>query len=336
MIEKTYRLPTVINHRLMDPHVVILGAGASIAACKVDKNGKKVPALKDIHKTLGLQKILDKYKFTDEERDDFELLFSNIYGKKEYEQLQHKLEDAVRDYFQALALPDHPTLYDYLLLSLTDKDAIISFNWDPFLLQAYRRNIEIGCLPQLFFPHGNTGIGLCYRCRRKGYANTLCLKCFSPLTDMKLLYPVGKKNYIDGDIIQNEWEGARHYLRRAAGITIFGYSAPVTDIEAYNLLKSTYSESNIVAIAPFTIINLKEKESEQKAKWEDVYDKHMLQYKTSFKETILWKWPRVSLETLFDARLQQKPRDNQKSFSDYETLEELQSFVKSINEYDMA
>lgn len=40
-----YRLPSIKNKRLQDPHVVILGAGASIAACKIDKNGKMVPAL---------------------------------------------------------------------------------------------------------------------------------------------------------------------------------------------------------------------------------------------------------------------------------------------------
>ena len=41
-----YRLPNHVGKRLIDPHVVIVGAGASIAACEVDKNGKKVPSLK--------------------------------------------------------------------------------------------------------------------------------------------------------------------------------------------------------------------------------------------------------------------------------------------------
>lgn len=336
MFDNAYRVPNVKNHRLLDPHVVIIGAGASKAACPIDKNGKEVPLLRDIHKILGLQDELKSYDFTEEELADFELLFSNIYGKIGYEQLQQVLESAVRKYFQDLVLPDGPTLYDYLILSLTEKDAIISFNWDPFLAQAYRRNIDGGNLPQLFFPHGNTGVGLCYDCHVKGYANCLCPKCFSPLTDMKLLYPVGNKNYSDGDIIQNEWNGARSFLNHAAGITIFGYSAPETDAEAYTLLKRSYSESNITTIAPFTIINLKKNEAEQKSKWADIYDRHMLQYTDSFKETILWSWPRVSLETLFDAILQQHPRDNQKSFRDFETLEELQTFAKSITEFDMA
>ena len=336
MFDGEYRLPTVKNHRLYDPHVVIIGAGASKAACPKDKNGKSVPLLRNIHEVLGLQEKLKQYGFSKDELADFELLYSNIYGKKPYAHLQESLESDVRKYFQSLCITDGPTLYDYLILSLTEKDAIISFNWDPFLTQAYRRNINVGNLPHLFFPHGNTGVGLCYDCHTKGYANCLCPKCFSPLTDMKLLFPVGKKNYSDGDIIQNEWNGARSFLNHAAGITIFGYSAPTTDFDAYNLLKSAYTESNITKIAPFTIINLKENELEQKKKWADIYDKHMLQYTDDFEETILWTWPRVSLETMFDAILQQKPRDNQKSFREFKTLEELQSFAKSITEFDMA
>jgi len=43
-----YRLPRIKNRRLQDPHVVIVGAGASIAACRLDKNGMKVPLLKNM------------------------------------------------------------------------------------------------------------------------------------------------------------------------------------------------------------------------------------------------------------------------------------------------
>ena len=71
--------------------------------------------------------------------ENFEKLFSDINGKSEYRDLQEQLEYEVCDYFSKLQIPDEPTLYDYLILSLTEKDAIISFNWDPFLMQAYKR-----------------------------------------------------------------------------------------------------------------------------------------------------------------------------------------------------
>lgn len=179
-----YRLPNHVGKRLIDPHVVIVGAGASIAACEIDKNGKKVPLLKNIHNILGLTDELKKYNFSDEQMEDFEKLFSDINGKTEYRDLQKKLEYEVCDYFSKLQIPDEPTLYDYLILSLTEKDAIISFNWDPFLMQAYKRNICVGNLPELIFPHGNAGVGLCYECKIKGYANCLCPKCFKELEQM--------------------------------------------------------------------------------------------------------------------------------------------------------
>ena len=59
-----YRLPNHAGKRLLDPHVVIVGAGASIAACEIDKNGKKVPLLKNIHNILGLTDELKKYNFS--------------------------------------------------------------------------------------------------------------------------------------------------------------------------------------------------------------------------------------------------------------------------------
>ncbi len=219
---------------------------------------------------------------------------------------------------------------------MTEKDAIISFNWDPFLIQAYRRNIDVGNLPQLIFPHGNIRVGICYDCKIKGYANSLCNNCFKPFSNMPLLFPVNKKNYCDNGIIENEWNIAKNYLSRAAGVTIFGYRAPETDVEAYELLKSSYQKSNTTIIAPFTIINLAKNEQEQKAKWKEIYDEQMIHYTDDFRNTILWKSPRLSLETVFDAIFQRRPRHIEKSFKDFDNLEELQSFVKTIDEFDMA
>lgn len=330
-----YRLPNRNGKRLLDPHVVIVGAGASIAACRIDKNGKEVPLLKNIHNILGLTDLLKKYDFSDEQMDDFEKLFSSIYGKVEYKSLQEKLEYEVCNYFSKLQIPEEPTLYDYLILSLTEKDAIISFNWDPFLMQAYRRNINVGNLPELIFPHGNSGVGLCYDCKIKGYANCLCPKCFKYLEQMPLLYPIEKKDYNSKLIIKNEWARAKEVLSRAAGITVYGYGAPVTDVEAIELMQSANSISQMKDIAPFTIINLPKNEKEQRKKWANFYDVKMVLYCNHFEETLLWKNPRVSLETLFDSILQQKPRGLEKSFKNFSTLKELQNFVRTITEFDM-
>lgn len=330
-----YRLPRIKNKRLIDPHVVILGAGASIAACEFDKNDKKVPLLKNIHTVLGLTDVLSKYHFSNAEMQDFELLYTKIYGKSEYQELQSYLEEQVRGYFKQLLIPDKPTYYDYLILSLTSKDAIISFNWDPFLMQSYRRNLNVGNLPELIFPHGNVGVGICRSCKVTGYANCLCPRCAQPFTDMPLLFPIGQKNYWDGSIIENEWIRAQNALTKAAGITVFGYGAPTTDAEAVRLIQAAYKESHMQDIAPFTIINLPQVRGEQEEKWREVFDPRMIEYCGKFEESRLWRYPRVSLETAFDAMLQQHPREQNMSFSRFSNLRDLQSFAKTINSFDM-
>lgn len=328
-----YRLPKIKNKKLIDPHVVIIGAGASKAACPIDKNGKSVPLLKNILEVLDLENLLNKYGFSSNDIDDFEKFYSEICEIEQYQELCQNLEEAVYEYFSKLELPDSINLYDYLILSLTEKDLIISFNWDPFLLQAYRRNIKVGNLPQLVFPHGNVGVGVCNHCKQKGYYGYICPKCYLPFEKMPLLYPTGKKDYETKPIIRNEWLVAQDFLKRAAGLTIFGYGAPVSDISAIKLLKEAFSISNTKEICPVTIVNLLSVKDEQLDKWNAFYDKSMICYVEKFQDTILWQNPRVSLETLFDAILQQHPREKTKSFNEFHSLVDLQNFVSTITEY---
>jgi hypothetical protein len=64
-----------------------------------------------------------------------------------------------------------------------------------------------------------------------------CKTCGKPFTPSKLLFPVEKKNYQDDPFIAREWEAIRAYLEACFVLTIFGYSAPTTDVEAMQLLK---------------------------------------------------------------------------------------------------
>lgn len=47
------------------------------------------------------------------------------------------------------------------LLALREKDTIFTFNWDPFLFDAYQRNRHAVSLPSIYFLHGNVRIGAC-------------------------------------------------------------------------------------------------------------------------------------------------------------------------------
>ncbi len=330
-----YRIPRFRNHLLLDPHVVIIGAGASKAACPIDKNGEKIPLLRDLSRIILSKNEISEYKLSENEMDDFEAFYTRLVSESKNDSFRLELEERIMEHFCKFEIPDSLTYYDYLVLSLTSKDAIISFNWDPFLIQTYLRNIKVGKLPELIFLHGCVGVGICDDCLVKGYNGYLCPKCKQRFQTMPLLYPLKEKNYDKIPIIKAEWELAKSYLSRAAGLTIFGYGAPTSDLEALNLLKKHIKKSNMIEIAPLTIINLDNVKVEQIEKWKEIISDRMFSYVDNFKKSILWESPRVSLECLFDAILQQHPREKLNPYEEFNTLEELQEFVMKINDFEM-
>ncbi len=123
------------------PHVVILGAGASKQAMPAgDKFGKKIPLLDELPE---LEELAPEWKQLISEAcpppGNFESQFSWIKQKDIYSSQLSKIEKIISSYFESLYLPDSPTIYDYLVLGLRSKDVIATFNWDPFLMQAYKR-----------------------------------------------------------------------------------------------------------------------------------------------------------------------------------------------------
>lgn len=114
------------------PHVVILGAGASLAAFPDgDRYGSVLPLMNNLTEVLDLIKPLQQYGL--DIKQNFEDIYSELVIKPELKILKDLVEKRVKDYFSILRLPDKPTIYDYLVLSLRDKDIIATFNWDPFL-----------------------------------------------------------------------------------------------------------------------------------------------------------------------------------------------------------
>ena len=140
------------------PHVVLLGAGASLAAFpNGDQLGRKLPLMKDLVEILDLRTLIEQ---TGEklDKDDFEAIYSRIASNPKHVAIKEKIEEKVREYFASLKITNSTTLYDRLLLSLRRKDAIFTFNWDPFLFDAYLRNRHIPELPQIFFCMATFGL----------------------------------------------------------------------------------------------------------------------------------------------------------------------------------
>jgi len=146
------------------PHVVLLGAGASRAACtNGDEHGRKLPLMSDLVNIVGLRSILKKHSIVGD-TTDFEALYSFLSASGEYDELLNEVEEIVFKYFAQLKLPENPTLYDHMLLCLRKKDRVATFNWDPLLPQALHRiakRFGAEILPEIWYLHGNVVIGYC-------------------------------------------------------------------------------------------------------------------------------------------------------------------------------
>jgi hypothetical protein len=141
-------------------HVVILGAGASIAATlrNPEQSGKQLPSMENIVDLVGLSDIIVTLPAILRAKN-FEKLYSKLHRDNPNSDEILEIEKRVYNYFKDMKLPNEATLYDYLVLSLRPRDLIATFNWDPFLFQAYNRNVKIADMPRLSFLHGNVAIG---------------------------------------------------------------------------------------------------------------------------------------------------------------------------------
>ena len=279
------------------PHVVLLGAGASRAALpNGDRYGSELPLMDDLVDVIGLRSLLGQAGQQCNDGDNFEKIYSKLASTPEREVLVEIIESEIGDYFSSLQLPQEATIYDYLLLSLRRKDAVFTFNWDPFLFDSYKRNAHIASLPEIFFLHGNVRIGMCpNHAGRWGERQLRCPICLEPLDDVHLLYPVEDKEYSNHPYIKASWEAARYFLREAFVLTIFGYSAPSSDVDAVALLRHAWMERSNRKIEHIEIIDV-ESSSVLYGRWKTFLPTGHLKSIVSLDESWITMYPRRSVE----------------------------------------
>lgn len=318
------------NH---SPHITILGAGASVAALPDgDKNGRKLPLMNNLVNVLGIEPLIEKYGLK-YEGENFEATYDALFHSGKYEELVGEIDVAVENYFGEMELPEEATLYDYLVLSLRNKDIIATFNWDPFLAQAFQRNMTVvgyEQMPQIAFLHGNVAIGVCYSCKTKGWRYNICDRCGNRFGSSKLLYPVSQKKYSSDEFISSEWKNLQNHLEYAYFITVFGYSAPVTDAEARKLMLDVWSKNNTRNLAEVEFIDIKPRE-EIKNNWQDFIVRDNYAIQADFFNTYLSMHPRRSCDAFAMATLQQWPWTNN-NFPKGLSLKELQDWVSPLAE----
>lgn len=317
-----------VNH---SPHVIILGAGASLAAFpNGDANGKKLPLMDSIIDILGLSTLLNK-EGIDYTNKGFEELYSDLSLNTKYDKIRVIIEEEIYQYFHNMQITNKPTLYDYLVLSLREKDLIATFDWDPLLLQAYIRNGNIKKLPQIAFLHGNVAVGCCNDCKILGNMyNKICHKCYKPFSRMKLLYPVKRKDYSTDSAIKDQWTLLRHKLNYAYLLTIYGYSAPDTDVDAKNLMLDVWKNNKTLELAEVQIIDIKHKKKLQKT-WNDFFFSHHYSIIKRIEHSYLWSYPRRSCDAFAAATLQCTPWPDNK-YPKFKSIDELHEWLKPLLE----
>lgn len=310
------------------PHVVILGAGASRAAfAEGDINGSKLPLMIDLVETVGVNDLLKSSGIKYEGRN-FEDLYDDMCRNPSLQSVVEEINERIYEYFYRLRLPANITIYDRLVLSLRGKDAIATFNWDPLLAFAYRRNSHMGDLPRVVSLHGNVAVGICVKDKVKGINGTSCAICGDRLQPTNLLYPIKQKNYADDPFLKNEWIELEGHLKSAYFLTIYGYSAPIADNEAINLIQKKWDENKYKDIAEIEIIDIKSSPDLENS-WRRLIVRQHFGTMNDYRFSHLSRHPRRSCEALFQATILNDPwQDNFPP--ENTTLEEFQDWIQPL------
>lgn len=257
--------------------------------------------MRDIVPVLGLQDLIAQAGLSCMESEDFEAIYSKLYSIDPESVILKQIEERVEEYFGNLVLPGHPTLYDLLLLSLRRKDAIFTFNWDPFLVDAFARHVGHVPLPHIFHLHGNVRVGFCVKCGVAMLKNESCHGCGGNLTPTRLLYPIVQKDYSSDPFITSQWNQARDFISRAGIITIFGYSAPKTDKEAMAIFTEAWKGDD--SQKPFEqveVIDIRDA-NELASQWSSFAFFEHYDIRQSFYDSRLAQYPRRTCEALVHA-----------------------------------
>lgn len=299
LIEKTVA-DEIEQVRSSRPHLVLLGAGASRAAFpNGDVSGKLLPLMNDFVDIVPIKSIFERNGINWRDHN-FEEIYNDISTDPSMASVCDELQMIIYSYFSALNLPPEPTLYDHLLLSLRDKDVIATYNWDPFLIQAYRRNLgKVESLPSILFLHGNVLTAYCQRDNIHGTKGGICDKCGQPYSPSRLLYPISDKDYRSDPEISDQWTYLEYILNCAYFLTIFGYSAPASDAAAIEIMSQAWGRPKSRQFEEIEIIDIQDNEK-LRSNWDRFIHTHHYQIRNNFYDSWIAKHPRRTVEAYFD------------------------------------
>ena len=283
-------------------HLVIVGAGATCASFPSgDYRGRLIPAMNGFLEKTGILDNFSELKDLVAEYPNLEDLYSILSKEIHHQDLLERLDLAIREYMASLHCGRQINLYDKLMLSLTSRDYIATFNWDPFLAQSYFYMSYITSdLPTILFLHGNVAMGYCGKCHIVGYLWDVCQDCKQQFTPVPLLYPIKEKNYEQNAYIKNSWDTLKKLINNASMITFWGYSAPKSDTAALAIMHEAFNNSETKKYKQFEIVNIAEESLLEEAYNEFTYKPSRISFIKSFFQSAIANSPRRSCDCLFE------------------------------------
>lgn len=314
------------------PHLFILGAGATKATIpNGDKYGRQSPVMENFLREIGIESLLNGVKLKTKSHN-IEAIYSELATKPEYTDIVTKIEEGIVTHYRQMQIPDAPTLYDYLILSLRKKDCIATFNWDPLLIQAYNRVNKItNDLPEMLFLHSSVAVGICEDCRHyEPYRNRYCSLCGKPLISPRLLYPVENKDYSQNIYIQDAWNTLQNYLEIACIVTIWGYSAPKSDKEAKKIMLKAFS-SDYRPLDQIEVIDIADEDKLYET-WQPFAKdtNYHLNIHKSLMDTYIGEFPRRSVEGYVKRNIESWWGGSTLVMKECNTFEELAKLVEPL------
>ena len=320
------------NPRNCKPHVVILGAGASIQAFpNGDRNGLRLPVMDNLLNVIEISNEISNIDLS----ENFEKIYSKLFSNQDSKTNLKIIEDKIHNYFSKMRLPECPTLYDHLLLSLRNNDLVVTFNWDPLLFDAWERltyRISSEYLPSIAFLHGNVRLGYCLKDKIFGRNGRFCSECDVELQPTPLLFPIENKNYEENPMIRDAWQRFHYGLENAFTVTIFGYSAPSSDIVAIDTMKDAWKNKGDKEFETFFIIDIKGKETIRNT-WKSFIFSHHYRIERDFYKSLIPRYSRRNTEAQIARTLEGRfveacpiPKD-----ADWE---ELMEWYNKMNKYE--
>src|SRR6202007_2015589 len=167
------------------------------------------------------------------------------------------------------------------------------------LADACIRNAPSSKLPHTLHLHGNVRIGTCEADQRAGLLSEPCPACGVLFKPTKLLYPVRRKDYTNDPFIRIQWQNLRSALRHAYMLTIFGYGAPASDVEAIALMTEAWGPPETRNLEEIEIVDIKPKE-ELARSWRSFIHTHHYKTYGSFYQSWIPRHPRRTCEATWN------------------------------------